>query len=119
MIPDGYKEMAISQPAGVFVARNTIGNDNVITFPLAGDVNDTHKSIKLAATASSGLPVDYYVDSGPAEIDGDTLRFTPIPPRSKFPLAVRIVAWQWGTSAFPQIKSAEPVVVTFNIVHEK
>jgi hypothetical protein len=116
VIPDDWKEMVRSEPAGVFVARNTTGADNVITFPAIGDITDMRHSIRLNATASSGLPVAYYVDSGPADVDGDLLRFTPIPPRSKYPLTVRVVAWQWGRSSTPAVKSADPVVVTFRIL---
>jgi hypothetical protein len=116
MIPVAEKEMAVSQPAGVFIPRNTAGADNAITFPAIADVTDTRKPVTLTATASSGLPVAYYVDSGPAVVEGDTLRFTPIPPRSKFPVEVRVVAWQWGRSSAPAVKSADPVVMTFHIV---
>lgn len=119
MISPSEKDMAQSQPGGVFVARNTAGADNAITFPQAADVGDTRKPIKLNATASSGLPVAYYVDSGPAVIDGDVLKFTPIPPRSRFPVAVRVIAWQWGRSSVPQVKSADPIVMTFRIVREE
>ena len=119
MIPTSEKAMAQSQPGGVFVTRNTEGVGNAITFPAIADVTDTRKPITLNATSSSGLPVAYYVDSGPAEIVGDTLKFTPIPPRSKFPVAVRIVAWQWGRSTAPQVKSADPVVMTFHVLCAK
>ena len=118
-IPDTEKEMVHSQQADVTVPRYTEGLDNVIVFPPIADINDRSKPIKLIATASSGLPVAYYVDSGPAEIAGHTLRFTAIPPRSKFPIAVRVVAWQWGAPAPAKVKSAEPVVVTFSIVRGK
>ena len=119
MIPTSEKGMAQSQPAGVFVTRNAEGVDNTIAFPAIADVTDTRKPVKLNATSSSGLPISYYVDSGPAEIEGDTLKFTPIPPRSKFPVAVRVVAWQWGRSQSPQVKSAAPIVITFHIAHGK
>ncbi|MDR3706771.1 MAG: hypothetical protein P4L33_00590 [Capsulimonadaceae bacterium] len=114
MIPDGEKSMVRSQPAGVFIPHNGAGMENAIAFPPLPNVSD-RKQIRLSATASSGLPVAYYVDSGPATIDGDTLKFTPIPPRSKFPVEVRVVAWQWGRAGAPQVKSAEPVVQTFSI----
>jgi hypothetical protein len=115
MIPDLEKEMVRSSPTGIFLARNKSGAENAITFPAIRDVAD-RKPIILGATTSSGLPVAYYVDSGPAQIDGDTLRFTPIPPRSKFPVQVRVIAWQWGRAQAPQVKSADPVIVTFDIL---
>ncbi|MDR3708200.1 MAG: hypothetical protein P4L33_07850 [Capsulimonadaceae bacterium] len=83
IIPKDDPRLAKSQPAMVRIVRNTTGAENVITFPRIAGVTDMRKAIKLGASASSGMPVAYYVDSGPAIIDGDTLKFTPIPPRSK------------------------------------
>ena len=114
MVPTDWKEIVRPQAAGIFVVHNTTGTENVITFPALTDVSD-RRSIKLSATASSGLPVAYYVDSGPAVIDGDSLKFTPIPPRSKFPVEVRVAAWQWGRAGASTVKSAEPVYVIFHI----
>ena len=59
--------------------------------------------------------VYYYVQEGSAEISGNSLRFTGIPPRSKFPLKVTVVAWQYGRSIEPKAKSSEPVIQTFYI----
>jgi hypothetical protein len=41
------------------------------------------------------------------------LKFTPVPPRAKFPVRVTVVAWQYGRSAAPKLKSAEPVERSF------
>ncbi len=114
MVPTDWKEVVRPQAAGIFVAHNTIGANNVITFPALADVSH-RRPIKLSATASSGLPVAYYVDSGPAIIEGNSLKFTPIPPRSIFPVEVRVVAWQWGRAGASPVKSAEPVYVAFHI----
>jgi hypothetical protein len=57
------------------------------------------------------------VREGPAQIDRDVLRFTPIPPRSRFPVEVTVVAWQWGRSAAPKLKAATAVERTFSIVN--
>jgi hypothetical protein len=59
-----------------------------------------------------------YVLSGPAELDGETLKFTPIPPRSRFPVKVTVVAWQWSRSIEPKRKTADPVERTFQIVNQ-
>ena len=72
-------------------------------------------SATLNGTSSSGLPLYYYVREGPACIEGNTLRFTPIPPRAKFPVKVPVVAWQWGRPIDPKIKSATPVERTILI----
>ena len=66
-------------------------------------------SLKLHATSDAKVPVYFYVREGPAEIVGDTLKFTPVPPRAKFPVKVAVVAWQWGRSIEPKLKTAEPV----------
>lgn len=91
------------------------GLDQQITFPAIPNQKARIKSLKLNATSTSGMPVYYYVQEGPAEILGNTLRFTGIPPRSKFPLKVTVVAWQYGRSIEPKVKSAEPVFQTFYI----
>ena len=72
-------------------------------------------SLTLSARSSAGLPVYYYVREGPAEIQGNTLKFTPAPPRTKFPVKVTVVAWQWGRSIDPKVKSDTPVERTISI----
>ena len=62
------------------------------------------------------MPVSYYVREGPAEIDGDTLRFTALPPRAKFPVKVTVVAWHFGHAAEPSLKAAAAVERIFNLV---
>jgi hypothetical protein len=91
------------------------GAEQRITFPEIPDVKRGTKSVKLNATSDSGAPVYYYVREGPAEIDGDTLKFTKIPPRAKFPVKVTVVAWQWGRNVEQKLKSAEPVERAFSI----
>ncbi|MEO7099480.1 MAG: hypothetical protein ABI162_08970, partial [Luteolibacter sp.] len=71
------------------------------------------QSLKLAAKSDSGEKVNFYVREGPAELEGDTLKFTAIPPRAKFPVKVTVVAWQYGRGNEPKLKSAEPVEQSF------
>jgi hypothetical protein len=61
------------------------------------------------------MAVYYYVQQGPAEIKGDQLIFTGIPPKSKFPIQVTVVAWQYGRNIEPKVKTAEPVFQSFVI----
>ena len=94
------------------------GQDQHITFPgIPDQLVGTH-ALKLNATSDAGLPVQYYVREGPAEVEGDTLRFTPSPPRSRLPIEVTVVAWQPGRGTEPQIQRALPVERTFHIVQE-
>jgi hypothetical protein len=98
------------QQAHLFVpARNRDGADQRITFPKIPNQKAGTKSLKLSATSDANVPVYYYVREGPAEIDGDTLKFTSIPPCAKFPVKVTVVAWQYGRPIEPKLKTAEPV----------
>ena len=72
--------------------------------------------MKLGATSDAGVPVYYCVREGPAEVDGDFLKFTGIPPRAKFPVRVTVVAWQYGRAGEPKLQSAAPVTRSFNLV---
>jgi hypothetical protein len=46
----------------------------------------------------------------------NTLKLTAIPPRAKFPVTVTVVAWQWGRSIPPLLKTAVPIERTFNVI---
>jgi hypothetical protein len=88
---------------------NTIGTDQKITFSLPPTlaVGKSGGALPLNGASDSGLQVSYYVRQGPAEIDGDRLRFTPIPRSAKRPIKVTVVAWQYGVAG--KTKSAQPV----------
>jgi hypothetical protein len=112
--PGDTKYKPAVQQAHLFIpARNMQGAAQHITFPAIPDQKLGVKSLKLAATSDANVPVYYFVREGPAEIDGDVLKFTPVPPRAKFPVRVTVVAWQYGRSAAPKLKSAEPVERSF------
>lgn len=95
--------------------RNKEGIPQRIIFPKLSDVKASVKEISLKGTADSGLPVHYYVKEGPAEIKGDKLVLTKIPPRAKFPVKVTVVAWQYGRSGEPKVQTAEAVEQSFYI----
>lgn len=100
--------------------RNNDGAEQEINFQQSDSIIylsalNNVEEMKLRATASSGLPVYYYVKEGPAKIKEDKIIFTTIPPRAKFPLKVTLVAWQYGKSVEPKVKSAEPVERSFYI----
>lgn len=101
------------QQAQMRLAKNTTGAEQHIGFAKIPDQPPGAKSLKLKATSDSGEKVYFYVLAGPAEIDGDTLKFTAIPPRSRFPIKVTVVAWQWGRSIEPKLKTADPVEQSF------
>jgi hypothetical protein len=95
--------------------RLTEGTEQKITFPIIPGQKGGTKSVKLNATSDADVPVYYYVREGPAEMDGDVLKFTKIPPRTKYPVKVTVVAWQYGRTSESKLKSAEPVERTFLI----
>ena len=94
--------------------RNTEGQRQYILFPGLPDVKAESGFLSLKATSDCGLPVSYYIKEGPAEIEGDQIVFTPIPPRSKFPVKVTVVAWQYGIAG--KVQTAEPVERSFYIL---
>lgn len=96
--------------------RNNEGKAQKITFDEIPDVKAGTVSIPLQSTSDAGLQVSYYVDVGPAiVVDNNRLVFTKIPPRSRFPIEVTVVAWQWGRSTEPKVRIAEQVKQTFRI----
>ena len=108
----GLAILIIGQPAYVSVAFPQ-GPPQQITFDAPSAVRVGTATVKLSATSDSKLPVGFYVREGPAEVNGDTLKLTTLPPRAKFPVKVTVVAWQFGRATDPKIQSAEPVERTF------
>ncbi len=111
---ENYKP-ALQQAEMNIPVYNNVGIEQTITFNSVDRVNTTVKSIDLKATSSAGLPVSYYILEGPAEIQDNKIVFTPIPPQSKFPIRVTVVAWQYGKSIEPKVKTAASVSQTFYI----
>lgn len=110
-----YKRMP-QQAELRFPLENKSGAPQTITFPQIPDQTAGSPPIKLAASSSAGAPISYYVREGPAEVDDNgELVLQPIPPRSKFPVEVTVVATQWGRSIEPKLQTADPVAQTFSI----
>jgi hypothetical protein len=102
------------QQAHMFIpARNTEGAEQHIIFPEIPDQKEGTKSVALQATCDSGRKVSFCVREGPAEVEGDHLRLTVIPPGAKFPVKVTVEAWQFGSAAAPQWKTAASIAQTF------
>ena len=107
---------AVQQALMAIPPRLKEGAGQHITFPEIPDQQLGTKSLKLTASSDAGAPVYYYVREGPAEVDGDALRLTQIPPRARFPVKIRVVAWQYGRTIEPKLQTAEPVEQTFAVV---
>jgi hypothetical protein len=113
---DAQYKPAVQQGQMIAPAANKEGAEQVITCKTIPDGRRKTNSLKLQATSSASLPVQFYVKEGPAIIKAGKLRFTKVPPRSKWPVKVTVVAWQYGRSAAPQIKTAKPVEQSFDII---
>ncbi len=114
----GNKKWAYAEQAGGITFPNFLvhGAKQHLDFPKINNVVAGTKTLPLKAVASSGLPVSYYITSGPARVRGGQIIFTRIPPRAKFPVAVRITAYQWGRPLPPLVASARPITQTFYIL---
>ncbi len=112
---DAEYKRAVQQAVMTIPRRNEQGAEQRITFPQIPDQKLGTWSVVLHATSDAGVPVSYYVREGPARLAGSTLELTAIPPRAKFPVKVTVVAWQYGRTSDPRLKSAAPVERTFQI----
>jgi len=109
---------AVQQAEMVLPAVNTEGAEQHISFPPVPDQEENAAPIQLAATSDAGLPVSYYILEGPAEIKGNSLHLTQLPPRTRFPVKVTVVAWQYGRSTAPKIRTATCVPRSFFIIQK-
>lgn len=112
---DNYRhtELVGMLPPGF--ARLKEGKPQTISFPAIGNLASDAAPIGLRAVSDAGLPVEYYVACGPAMIDNGKLKIAELPRRAKFPIAVRIVAYQFGRAIEPRVASATPVEQTIHI----
>jgi len=109
-----YKPI-VQQAQMTIPARLSEGMEQHIHFPEISNKSSRTKSIVLNAASDADVPVYYYVLEGPAELGGNKLTFTQIPPKARYPLKVTVVAWQYGRSSEPKLQSAEPVTRSFYI----
>jgi hypothetical protein len=108
------------RPAHAFVnVVNRSGAAQTIDFPAVPNRSaDDPSPTRLTATASSGLPVQYDVISGPVRLgdDGGSLEPATLPPHLRTPARVLVSAFQWGRPSGTKVQSAGPVVRQFWVV---
>jgi hypothetical protein len=109
------------QPSKVMIPmKNTNGISQKINFPKMNDITEDVRTIQLQATVDSPQKPEYYVKAGPAIIVCDSiLKITSIPPKSKFPVKITVVACQWGRTIDPLYQTAREVKQTFYIQKKK
>ncbi|MDP6634821.1 MAG: hypothetical protein QGG42_07990 [Phycisphaerae bacterium] len=108
-----YTEIVGMMPRGFGGLKK--GKAQTITFPPIGNLKSDSPAVELKATSDSGLPVEYYVACGPAVITDGKLKIRQLPRRAKYPIEVKVVAWQFGSGVEPLVRTAEPVAQTIRI----
>ncbi|MBS0030530.1 hypothetical protein ACTJJ0_26490 [Chitinophaga sp. 22321] len=93
--------------------RNIAGKYQEIFFPAIGNQHFRIRQIILKARSGSGLPVSYYIESGPAYIKGNSIIITPVPPAARYPVKITVVAWQYGRNGAQAVQTAAPVRQSF------
>ena len=93
-----YKQFYLQAQMYIWL-RNNNGLAQTISFPQLPNLLLTDSVVSLNATSSIGMPVQYFVKEGPAILSGSKLIIKDIPAKSKFPIRVTVVAYQWGRDA--------------------
>ncbi|SEO07055.1 hypothetical protein SAMN05192574_105192 [Mucilaginibacter gossypiicola] len=114
--PGNYQYRHAVQPGMMRIpSKLTDGTAQNISFDTIPDINIHTRSVMLNASSTSGLPVSYYVTAGPAYIAGNKLKITQVPPKSRMPVKVTVIAYQWGKMNGLKVASAIPIIRTFYI----
>ncbi len=109
------------QPGKLIFPKLSAGAAQSITVAQIIDQPAGAQTIALNAKSNSGLPVHFFVESGPAEIEGDHLRITDIPRGNLSSIQVTVVAYQPGRLAgngLTGVQSADPVTLRFRIAKQ-
>lgn len=93
-------------PGQLVVNQNNKGLSQLITIDTLVTISQNVKHVKLKASSTSGMPVGFFVKAGPAVVKNDVLTISNIPPKTKFPVKVTVVAYQWGRNIEPFVKTA-------------
>lgn len=109
---DSVHKSAVQQLNLKFTYPIRTGQVQNIQFPRISNVRRGTQYLHLRAKTDSGLSVRYYVKEGPAKFESGRLYLTEIPPRSRFPIRVTVVAWQYGDAVY---RTAEAVERSFFI----
>ncbi|MBD0297168.1 MAG: hypothetical protein ICV84_18555 [Flavisolibacter sp.] len=89
---DKIYKPAVQQALVIGPAQNREGREQHISFPPIANQKINAKQLTLKASSDAHVPVQYYVPEGTAAIEGNKLKFTKIPPSSRFPIKVTVVA---------------------------
>lgn len=111
VLKNGKPQKITFAPLGSMKLESTASSSERPGSPRSSDAGHsaTASPIKLSATSDSGLPVRFYVESGPAVIENDMLKLSEVPKLATFPLKINVVAYQYGSAVEPLVQSAEMV----------
>lgn len=102
-----YTEQVGMLPRGFGAFKN--GKPQTITFAPLPRLKAGSPPVKLNAASDAGLPVEFHVAYGPAIVKDGNLCVAELPLRAKYPIAVKVVAWQFGRGIVPLVQTAKPV----------
>lgn len=108
-----YTEHVGMMPRGFSGLKN--GKPQQIRFEPLLNLKAGARPVRLRATTTAGLPVEFYVAYGPAIVNNGMLRIAEVPARAKYPIPVKIVAWQFGRGLESLVQTAPPVEQTIAI----
>ncbi len=106
----------VVQPGYLQLVPNSEGAAQSIHFETITDQLAGTSAVPLIAKTDSDMKVSFFVVAGPAKAEGDVLKLTPVPPRTRFPVEITVTAWQWGRSVEPRVQTAKPVTQTFRLL---
>lgn len=111
---DGRYKSAVQQAEMRIPIAKLNGLEQKLFFMQNQQIPYRQSKLTLLARSSAGLPVNYYVKFGPGYVRGNKLLISALPPKSKYPIEISVVAWQYGLDNDGlAIKSAVPVERTF------
>jgi hypothetical protein len=87
----------------------TEGQTQTIEFQAPSVLRPDSAPVPLEAVSDAGLPVEFYVAYGPARIENGRLVVAEIPRRARFPIEIKVVAYQVGRALDPKVRAATPV----------
>lgn len=112
---DSAYRPAVQQARITIPVRLTEGTEQHIRFKPIRNISQKTRSLILRASSDSGLPISFYAECGPVRIEGNRLIVEEMPPKSRYPVKVSVVAFQYGKAGNDPVQTAEPVRQVFYI----
>lgn len=108
-----YTEQVGMMPRGFNGLKD--GAAQSITFAPIAPLKAGGSPVEMQASSDRNLPVQFHVAYGPARVQGNKLIACELPARAKYPIELKVVAWQFGSAVEPKVRTATPVERTAKI----